>query len=354
MNCSRSSRSSDVPEDSTVPELGPDPDKADVQSAIDVALGDEVISIDPLRDAQGRLRLSFTRVDTFENCPRRFRYQYVDGLPQAPAPQLSFGSSLHAALEWLYDRKHPVLPTLEETLQALFDRWESEGYAEVDRTEQLSAYEHARRIITDLHARIEKEGFRLPAAVEAWFELPFADDVVVVGAIDRIDAHEDGSLHVVDYKTNRRARTRSQVRGSLQLAIYALATRELYGRLPDTVALDFIVPGVTVAVPVHELDLDAVPDRLAAVAARVRAGEDTPTPNRLCDWCDFRAICPAWSGDVDPVASADGRPESEEPTTLGRAVQERDRLARSLVRDARRLRQLEAAIERLGTEAPDA
>lgn len=336
------------------PELGPDPDRAEVDAAVGLALGDDAITVDPLRDADGRLRLSYTRVDTFENCPRRFRYQYVDGLPQAPAPQLSFGSSLHAALEWLYDRKHPVLPTLEETLQALFERWESDGYAEVDRGEQLSAYEHARRILRDLHSRIEKEGFRLPAAVEAWFELSFADDVVVVGAIDRIDAHDDGSLHVIDYKTNRRARTRSQVRGSLQLAIYALATRDLYGRLPETVALDFIVPGVTVTVPVSELDLDAVPARLAAVATRIRSGEDTPTPNRLCDWCDFRAICPAWSGDVHVSADDAVGTEDGGPSTLGRAVQERDRLARSLVRDARRLRQLETAIERLGMQVDGA
>jgi len=344
-------------------ELDPVPDPLDVEDAVSLALGDGELVVDPLRDAQGRLRLSFTRVDTFEQCPRRFRYQYVDGLPQAPAPQLSFGSSLHATLEWLYDRKHPVLPSLEETLQALFDAWETDGYAEVDRSEQLAAYEHARRIVTELHARIVSEGFRLPAAVEAWFELPFPDDVVVVGAIDRIDAHDDGSLHVIDYKTNRRARTRSQVRGSLQLAIYALATRELYGRLPDTVALDFIVPGVTVTVPVEELDLEAVPGRLAAVATRILAGEDTPTPNRLCDWCDFQAICPAWSGPAAPGAGSTGGSTvgvgetaegASEPSTLGRAVRERDRLTRSLVRDARRLRQLEAAIVRLGTETSGA
>ncbi len=315
------------------------PDPVAVREAVDLALG-PAVTVDPLRDARGRLRLSFTRVDTFEQCPRRFRYQYVDGLPQAPAPQLSFGSSLHATLEWLYDRKHPVLPTLDDTLQALYDRWEKEGYVDSDRSEQLSAYEHARRILTDLHARIQREGFRLPAAVEAWFELPFPDDVVVVGAIDRIDVDEDGSLHVIDYKTNRRARARSQVKGSLQLAIYALATRELYGRLPRSVALDFVVPGVTVTVPIEELDLDSVPARLAAVAERIRAGEDTPTPNRLCDWCDFRDICPAWAEPGDAT----------EPGTFGRAIQERDRLQRSVARDARRLLQLESAIERFGAE----
>lgn len=315
---------------------------------LDVEVDDAVLEVvapgaprDPLRDDAGRLRLSFTRVDTFERCPRRFRYQYVDGLPQAPAPQLSFGTSIHATLEWLYDRKHPVLPSLDETLQALYDAWETDGYAAVDREEQLTAYAHARDIVTRFHQRLAAEGMRSPVATEAWFELPFGDDIVVVGAIDRVDADDDGTLHVVDYKTNRRARTRAQVRDSLQLAIYALATRELYGRLPGTVGLDFVVPGTLVRVPTSELDLDTVGPRLAGVAARIVAGEDVPTPHRLCDWCDFRAICPAWS---------DGGADDGGAEVLGRAVVERDALRRSVVRDVHRLRQLDAAIERLEHE----
>jgi putative RecB family exonuclease len=297
------------------------------------AAGALVAMKDPLTDSQGRLRLSFTRISTFEQCPWKFRAQYVDGIPSRPAPQLSFGTSIHAVLEWLYDRKHPVLPTLEETLQALYDRWETDGYAEVDREEQLAAYRHAREVITAFHQRLTQDGFTLPAATEAWFELPFAPEVVVVGAIDRVDVDREGRLHVVDYKTNRRAKQRRDVIGSLQLALYALATQELYGQLPATVALDFVVPGIQVRVATEELDLAGVPARVAAVAARIRAGEAAATPNRLCDWCDVRGICPQWDESSEPV--------------IGRALQERDTLQRRIVRDVTRLRQLESGLERL-------
>ena len=322
---------------------GAAPSDEEVELAVDAVLGPDGAR-DPLRDASGRLRLSFTRVDTFERCPRRFRYQYVDGLPQAPAPQLSFGTSIHSTLEWLFGRKHPVLPSLEDTHRALYEAWESDGYAALDREEQLDAYRHARDIVERFHARVAAEGFRSPVATEAWFELPVGDDIVVVGAIDRVDADDDGTLHVVDYKTNRQARTRAQVRGSLQLAIYALATQELFGRLPATVGLDFVVPGTLVRVDVAELDLASVAPRLEAVAARIVAGEDTPTPHRLCDWCDFRAICPAWSGDAGDEAAEQ---------VLGRAVVTRDALRRAVVRDARRLQQLEEAVGRLRGELGD-
>ena len=313
--------------------MAPDDDDLDVAWALR-----EVKEADPLLDADGRLRLSFTRIDTFSTCPRKFRYQYVDALATRPAPQLSFGSSIHAVLEWLYDRKHPELPSLEETLQALYDRWDVSGYAEVPREEQRVAYEHARDVIARFHQRVETDGFRLPASVEAWFELPFAEDVVVIGAIDRVDADPDGALHVIDYKTNRKAKSRRQVASSLQLAIYALATHELYGRTPATVALDFVVPGVRVSVPIGELDLDGVAQRVAETARRIRAKEDTPTPNRLCDWCDFKPVCPEWSTGADAES------------TLGRSQLEAEEIRRRIARDVRRLRAIEAALPAIRSE----
>ena len=305
----------------------PDDDAADEQLA---ALDD---GRDPLTGDDGRLRLSFTRIDTLQNCALRFRYQYVDRLPQRPAPALSFGSSVHAVLEWLHARKVPDVPPLDETLAKLREVWDTSGYAEVDRAEQLREYERARDVIAEYHARISREGMRTPVGTEAWFELPFGD-VTVVGSIDRVDAHPDGSLHVVDYKTSRQAKSRARVAASLQLGIYALATEHLYGALPRTVALDFVVPGVVVCVDRDELDLASVPRIVAKAAAMVRAGAAEPNPSRLCDWCDFRAICPAWDGDGDDV--------------LGRAALEARALRARLRREVRELRVLEETVRRLG------
>lgn len=289
---------------------------------------------DPLTGEDGRLRLSFTRIDTLRNCALRFRLQYVDRLPQRPAPALSFGSSVHAVLEWLHDRKVPELPPLDEALEVLREVWDSTGYAEVDRAVQLREYEHARAVLAAYHARVEREGMRTPVATEAWFELPVGPDVTVVGSIDRVDVDPDGDLHVVDYKTNRKAKSRADVAASLQLGIYALATEHLYGSLPRTVALDFVVPGLVVRVDRDELDLAAVPRIVAEAAAAIRAGAAEPNPNRLCDWCDFRAICPAWDGEGDDV--------------LGRAVVEATALRRRLRREVRELRVLEDSVRRLG------
>lgn len=294
----------------------------------------------PLIDEDGRVRLSFSRVDSYRRCPAQFRYSYVDRLPGKPGPHLSFGSSIHAALEAFYDRKLPRCPTEEELLGFLYDAWDTTGFDGLDRQEQLDFYRHAQGVLRRFHQR-EAATYRLPAATEAWFELPVGDQALVVGSIDRVDVDDAGELTVIDYKTNRKVGDRTRVARSLQLAIYALACEHLYGRLPMAVALDYVVPGVRVQVPIADIDLDAARRAVLETARAIRDEAFDPEPNRLCEWCDFQALCPAWE------ATGEG-PDA----VLGEAELELDRLRRSVRRDVRRLRELEAGVSRLREELP--
>jgi RecB family exonuclease len=316
-----------------------DPDGAlqllDLEAAPPGTYGELEPATAPLIDGQGRVRLSFSRIDSYGNCPRRFRYAYIDRLPGVPGPHLSFGSSIHGALEAFYDRKLPACPSEEELLGFLYEAWDTSGFRDLPREEQVAFYRHAQDVLRRFHRRVSDD-YRLPAATEAWFELPIEYEAVVVGSIDRVDVDDDGRFHVVDYKTNRKVKDRARVAGSLQLAIYALACRHLFGSLPATVCLDFVVPGVRIEVPLEDIDLDAARQAILETAAAVRAERFEPTPNPLCDWCDYRDVCPAWPDD--------GR------EGLGAAVEELRRRRREVVRDVRALRELEAGVERLASE----
>jgi hypothetical protein len=70
----------------------------DVEAAPPGTYGEFEPDTAPLIDAEGRVRLSFSRIERYETCPRQFRYTYVDRLPGIPGPNLSFGSSIHNAL----------------------------------------------------------------------------------------------------------------------------------------------------------------------------------------------------------------------------------------------------------------
>lgn len=286
----------------------------------------------------GPLRLSFSRVDTYLTCPLKFRFSYVDRLPQEPSPALSWGTSVHAALESWWDRKLPQPPPVDVLLQGLYDGWDDTGFEGMEREEKLRWYAHAQDVLRRHHARYAP--VYVPAvACEQWFELDVGDGVEVVGSIDHVARTPSGGIGIVDWKTNRKAKPRQRVLGSLQLAIYCLAARELWGQEPEWVALDFVVPGVRVSVDRAEIDVDGALATIRDVAARVRDATDyAPRPSPLCPWCDYRSLCPAFEGDG--------------PDVPGLAVVELTRLRRRQTRDSARIAELEALIrDRLGPGA---
>jgi DNA helicase-2/ATP-dependent DNA helicase PcrA len=292
---------------------------------------------DPLATGE-RLRLSFSRVDTYRTCPLKFRFGYVDKLPQEPSPHLSWGSSIHAALETWWDQKLPAAPPVEVLLQGLYDGWDDSGFEGMERDEKLRWYAHAQDVLRRHHDR-HSISYVPAVATEEWFTLELDDDIEVVGSIDHVARTAAAGIGIVDWKTNRKAKPARYVTGSLQLAIYALAARELWGVDPEWVALDFVVPGVRVTVPREDIDTDAALATIREVADLIRAETFTATPNRLCDWCDYRAVCPAFEGDGGPDVA-------------GLAVVELGSLRRRRARDEARMLELEKVIrERLGEEA---
>jgi RecB family exonuclease len=285
----------------------------------------------------GALRLSFSRVDTYQTCPLKFRFGYVDKLPQAPSPHLSWGTSIHAALEAWWDRKLPAAPPVEMLLQALYDGWDDSGFADMERAEKLDWYAHAQAVLRRHHA--QHAAAYVPAvATEEWFTLELGEHIEVVGSIDHVARTASGGIGIVDWKTNRKAKPAKYVTGSLQLAIYALAARELWGVDPEWVALDFVVPGMRVTVPRAQIDTDAALATIHEVAALIRSEAFAPTPTKLCGWCDYRAACPAFDGDGPDVA--------------GLAVVELRTLRRRRARDETRMAELETIVRtRLGDDA---
>lgn len=286
---------------------------------------------------EGGLRLSFSRVDTYQTCPLKFRFAYVDKLPSVPGPELSWGSSIHAALEAWWDQKLPEPPPVEVLWQALYDHWDDTGFEGMAREEKLKWYTHARNVLAQHHQRYAP-AYQPAVATEEWFELDLGDDVMVLGSIDHVARTPSGGIGIVDWKTNRKAKNRKQVAGSLQLAIYTLAARELWGQDPEWVALDFVVPGVRVTVGREEIDTEAAVRAVRETAALVRAERFEPKPSGLCPWCDYRSLCPAFEGDGPDVAAT--------------ALVELKRLRRKSERDAERMAHLEALVrDRLGDDA---
>jgi RecB family exonuclease len=271
------------------------------------------------------MRLSYSSINAYETCPAKYRFQYEDRVPTRPSPALAFGDSLHRALHRFHDRPVPVAPPLGELLSWLDDVWVSDGFR--DEAEERLYRDHGREVLARYH-RDNADAYRIPAALEFRFQVE-VEGVTLSGIIDRMDRLPGGGYEIVDYKTNRRLPPQARVNGDLQLSLYHLAAREVWGIEPERLTLYFLLPGQRMSTARSPASIDELRRRVATVAERIEAGKFQPRENPLCDWCDYQRLCPVF------------RHRFERDLTPPKIIEVVDRWIRLKREDRRRWRELE-------------
>jgi putative RecB family exonuclease len=246
-------------------------------------------------------RASPSRLLAWLDCPRRYRLQYLDRPSPRPRPQrahTSFGVAVHNALRDWWD-----LPDAQRTAAAgaelVRTSWIELGFRDTDQSlrwraraqEQVSAYLEG----------VDRS--QQPLGIERTVSLK-TERLALQGRVDRLD-DRDGELVIVDYKTSRVPSTDDEARTSLPLALYAAAAWKMFRRRCVRVELHHLPSG---AVARHEHTGESLKRKIdeAESIARdaqkaeadyaefgVDSGRFPANVTPLCQWCDFRAHCPA-------------------------------------------------------------
>jgi RecB family exonuclease len=255
-----------------------------------------------------------TRLTTWLDCPRRYRFAYLDRPQPAKGPPWahnSVGAATHTALAQWWSLPFPQR-TPGRGVELLRRGWLHDGFR--DGAQEAQARERAAGWVEEYLARVDPAAE--PVGVERTVSTPTAT-LVLSGRVDRLDARADGTLAVVDYKTGRRELTPDDARSSLALAVYAVASARTLRRPCATVELHHLPTG-TVASATHTPQAlerkVAEAESIAADASRAdagyragRTGDDAfpATPSSLCSWCDWRRQCregQAAAPEVEPWA----------------------------------------------------
>jgi putative RecB family exonuclease len=259
-------------------------------------------------EGNGMTVYSHTRLGAFESCPRKYWYGYIGKPPieKAETIEAFLGQRVHEALEALYRRVMKGRVMAEDELLALYERhWKREwsDAVRVVRPDETAADYQAvgRKALSDYHRRFAPFDQARTLKVEARVQFTLDDEgrYVMGGYVDRIARRADGTFEVHDYKTSGRLPTQATLDGDRQLALYHLGVERMWQGI-ERVELIWHYLRFDMPIVSHR-----TPEQLAGVKrscialideieARGKAEQDFPTkPSRLCDWCDFRSICPA-------------------------------------------------------------
>lgn len=249
--------------------------------------------------------LSPSRVASFKDCALAFRFSAIDRLPEPPSPWSSKGTLVHRALERLYGDVPAGRRTPEEAQVQLRLAW-AELATDPDFTGLALEPEAEAEFLADA-ATLVGNIFLLedPNTVNAiGLELKLEARVGSLrlrGIIDRLDLAADGELVVTDYKTGRAPKAPYENRQLGGVQFYAFLCEQMLGRRPARVQLLHLREPVAIIGSPNEQSVRGLVTRTAAVwtaVERACAEEDfRPHPSKLCDYCAYKAYCPAFGGD---------------------------------------------------------
>ena len=246
-----------------------------------------------------------SKLGAYTDCPRRYRYSYVDRPTPPKGPPWahnSLGASVHTALRNWYalpaSRRRPeALPIL------LKGTWVGEGYRdeEQERTAFRRALEWLESYMETLEPGLDPLGVERVVAVKTAV-------LAFNGRADRIDSRPGPGgpqLVIVDYKTGRTGLDADDARGSQALALYAYAAERVFRQPCRRVELHHL-PTTTVAGYDHTPEsisrqLGRAEDTARDIVGAERAVADGADPDDAfpvapgarCGWCDYRRSCPA-------------------------------------------------------------
>ncbi|CAN5893728.1 ATP-dependent DNA helicase [soil metagenome] len=211
-----------------------------------------------------------------ETCARRYYYTHVFPVPFGSGKMeesQEYGSAVHA---WIEDGMHGDPPKPERATRNGAVRAPTGDFRTSEYAHKASSY--------PLH-----EGPDLPEVGPArMVEVSFAIEVggsEVRGRIDAVFLDEDGTVHLIDWKTGR---PHESYKTRLQLPLYALAANRLWGIEPERMRLAYVfVPGdERVEIEVGESFLGEAEDRAASALETIRSGAYKPKlSHHACSYC---------------------------------------------------------------------
>jgi putative RecB family exonuclease len=239
--------------------------------------------------------LSPTKISTYLACPSKYRWTYVDERGRwyiRSKSYFSFGTTLHKVLQRFHDSRDAGVQTVGQALAAYEESWIEAGFESPEAMAQ--AFAEGKEIV-EQHVRREIERVR-EARTIAVEKLLRADlgEFVLIGRIDRLDEHPDGTLEIVDYKSGREATSDEEVAADLAMCCYQLLVREHYPDRPVRATILALRSGTTGTASLTEEELRTLREDLVAIGREILSRDYenlVPLWKPLCRECDFLPLC---------------------------------------------------------------
>lgn len=243
-----------------------------------------------------------SRLETYRQCPQKFKFTYLDQIPSALEGIEAFmGSRVHEALQRLYTDLRFCKPiSLEELLSYYRQVWDQNWHNGIQIVrEGMTPDEYlllGEKCLTDYYHRYFPFDQSRTLGIEhpVKFSLDEAGQYVMQGFIDRLSQPTDEVIWVHDYKTKGFFPTQQDLDQDRQLAYYQMAVQKLW---PETKQVELIWHYLIFDRELRSRRsaeaLETLREETIGLIREIETATEFPSrQSALCDWCEYRRICP--------------------------------------------------------------
>jgi len=224
--------------------------------------------------------LSYSKIDTFDQCPRAYKYKYIDYLEAEFTPDyFTLGHLVHESIARAEREKRNVI-----------DIYKQMDVSELSEERQNEALEMLQNWQSWKNQRPDEKIIYL----EESFELFTEDGIGFRGKIDRVSYYPEKKLwHIIDYKTGKSKISPKDVKSNLQLNFYAIALKLWHGD-DINVQADFLylkdldMRGLAVTKETIKLARKKLYESYIKIA---KASLFPKKPGWYCDHCQYQNFC---------------------------------------------------------------
>lgn len=262
---------------------------------------------------------SVSRLKIFKECPKAYHFSYIDPIMSKMKNKLSkethniwgfqtIGKAVHNAITIFYHAKVEE-HSAKKLKDSLAEGWISEampnkkmplgewgGFKTLE--EERAAYRQALIMlnnfltIADLNLKIEFLPTKdLRRSIEDYKKLvkPISSDVDISGKLDLVAQEEDGSLHIIDFKTGKR-----EDGDDFQLQFYKLLACLNFGKSVKKASFYYLRTARIAEFKLEEDRGEEIKDKILRKVETIKNTKDfPPKPSSLCRYCIFKTFCPA-------------------------------------------------------------
>jgi RecB family exonuclease len=230
----------------------------------------------------------------FSQCPLKYKYRYILGIPTPPSHVLSFGQTIHRTLRDFHRQDlFKSQADINRLLELYKHHWLPEGYD--SKEHQQRRFEEGGEVLKKYFAEHQKL-LGQPIYLEKKFTLKIGP-TQLIGSIDRVDKLPNGGFEIIDYKTGN-SKDQKYVDKDTQLSIYGLATQEALGITPQSLALYFVEENKKLATTRSPEQLERKRKEIKEQIEGIKNSDFQPKISILCQYCPYQTLCPAYKRDI--------------------------------------------------------